>query len=295
VHETASNARVAQHPNFDMSLKGGRDVVLTSVPESSARLTVTGRSDSAQWMVYQPSSGLVVAEIPETAGSSVTVAVPSGTLEVYRRTSSGVTHAQVTVPPGKEVALGDSDVGMEEVTLSAYMRKGEPVGVVLSAQIGIQTFGEEAVRGQYVGSVPLFSIGVRVENLGRVPGLDIGVDVGVTSMRQTLNIGDLRYSQRLTHFQAGLSLMYRYDFDNLSLSVGPRVAYLLLHRELDATGVGEYLNTVAVGGVIGAFWRFSQRISVGVTGRVSYVPMFLADVERDQWMVEAQAVGAFHF
>jgi hypothetical protein len=295
VQQTSKNARVAQHPNFDMSLKGGRDVVLTSVSKSSARLTLTGKGDRATWMVYEPDSGSVVAEISEKEGQSVTLAVPAGELEIYRRTGSSVTRGVVSVPPGGEVALSEPALGMEEVTLTAYMAKGEPVGLVFSAQIGIQTFGEDAVRERYVGSVPLFSVALRIENVGGVSGMDLAWDAGITSMSQTLNVGELRYQQQLTHFQTGLTLMYRYDFDNLSLLAGPRVAYMLLHRELDATGVSEYLNTIAVGGAIGAFWRFSQRISVGVTGRVSYVPMFLADVERDQWMVEAQAVGGFHF
>ncbi|MFT5433657.1 MAG: putative caspase-like protein [Myxococcota bacterium] len=295
VRQTSASARVAQHPNFDMSLKGGRDVVLTSVSTSSARLTLTGTADRATWMVYEPDSGTVVAEISEKMGQSVTLAVPAGELEIYRRTGSSVTRGVVNVPLGGEVALSEPALGMEEVTLTAYMAKGEPIGFVFSAQIGIQTFGEDAVRERYVGSVPLFSVALRIENIGAIPGMDLAWDAGITSMSQTLSIGELRYQQQLTHFQTGLTLMYRYDFDNLSLLAGPRVAYMLLHRELEATGLSEYLNTIAVGGAIGAFWRFSQRISVGVTGRVSYVPMFLADVERDQWMVEAQAVGGFHF
>lgn len=291
LRHTARQARVAQHPHFDFALQGGQDVVLTAVPAAQARVRLAGRADDAQWILYSPAAGLVVAELDERTGQTVTVAVPEGDLEVYRRSGQRVARGYITAEAGSEVVLSRRE--LEEVPLTAYLRKGQ-MGLSLSANLGVQTFGAQAVREGYIGPAPLFSIGIRYRDVWAY-GLDVAADIGFSHMSQQIVVPEGSSSQRMTQVQIGLALLYRIDFGSLSLSAGPRVAYLYLHRDPELVEAQD-VSTVAVGGSLGAWWRFSERISVGFDGRISYVPLpFEDDLERDQWMVEVQAAAAFHF
>jgi len=291
-----AKARVAQHPHFDLKLTGGNDVVLTQLAARRARVRVAGKQ-RAQWILYQPSSGLVVAEVDERPGKGVTVAVPPGELDVYRRSGSSVARGTVEARAGAEVVL--SRKSLETVPLTAYLFKGQ-AGVSLTAAVGVQGFADDTMRTEYMGPAPIFNIGFTVRDAFAY-GFDLGFDIGFTSIdqRQVVSVGE--YSQRLTEVQVGTSLKYRHDFGSFSVAAGPRIAYLYLDRSPSLADLPpQAIHTVAAGGVLGLYWRFSERISIGIDGRVSYVPMqgtgdSSVGPGRDQVMVELQAASAFHF
>jgi len=127
-----------------------------------------------------------------------------------------------------------------------------------------------------------------------VRGFDLAGEFSFTSVRQEIDVPEGATSQRMTQIQLGLGLLYRFDFGNLSVSAGPRVAYLYLDRNPSLVEA-QSVSTVSAGGALGVAWRFSQRVSLGVEGRGNYVPLPLEDVGRDQWMVEVLAAASYHF
>jgi hypothetical protein len=294
LEHTASKARVAQHPTVDIVFKGGSDVVLTTLAGSTARVRLAAKGEDARWILYSPRAGQVLAELDERQTTDVSVAVPPGPIDVYRRSKDRVTHGTISAIAGNEVVL---DTGiLEEVSLSSYMRKGEDTGVTLAALVGVQTFGAEDVRSELVGPMPYFSLAIGLTDLGRITGLDLRFDLGVASMAQRVTLEGANVRQTLTQFQAGIALPYRFDIDKLAVSVGPRVAYVLLHRDLESVSDGtQNMSTLSLGGVVGTHWRFGQRFSIGMTAQISYIPMFNDVVERDQWVVETQASAVYHF
>lgn len=290
--QTARRARVAQHPHIKLALRGGTDVVLTSLQQARATLKLARGAEEAQWVVFQPSSGLVVAELDERPGQSLVVAVPVGTLEIYRRRGVRVARGSVETTAGGEIELSRAE--LKEVPLTAYLRKGE-TGVQLSAMVGIQSFLSAAVRDGFVAPAPVFSVEVRYQNLW-LQGLDLAIDVAFTSGVQKMTIDEGGFSQRMTQLQVGARLLYRFDFDRLSLSLGPRAAFLWLSRAPSLEGVdSQSIPTLSAGATVGLWWRFTERLSIGLDTRISYVPLPISGLDGDHWLVEAQAAGAFHF
>lgn len=293
-------ARVAQHPNVDLKLKGGTDVALTRLPSDAARIKVVGQRSAkhkkkkkrrAQWIIYAPDAGQVVAEIDERPDQTVSLVVPPGELEVYRRSTRTVRRGRVTAKAGQEVILDKKS--LEEVSMTAYLYKGRS-SWMMGAHVGIQTLGSEDARAQAFGPAPMFGLNFGYRDLG-VFGLDLGLDLSFSHISQNLVFPEGGITARVTEFVAGVSLMYRFDFDSLSLSVGPRVALLVVHRDPQVADA-DTMATVAIGGTIGVWYRFSELVSVGFDARVSYVNLRVNDtLDRDQVLVETQAAAAFHF
>ena len=294
LEHTASKAPIAQHPTVDIAFQGGSDVILTQLSKHRARVRLAASGDDARWILYSPRAGQVLAELDERRTRDVSVVVPAGPIDVYRRSKERVSRGTFEAVVGSEVVL-DADT-LEEVSLSSYLRKGEDAGITLSALIGVQTFGSEDVRAELVGPMPYFSLAVGFTDLGRILGLDLRLDIGVASMSQRVSLGTDSLRQTLTQLQVGVAVPYRFDIDRLSLSVGPRVAYVWLHRDIDTPNAAtQNMSTISVGGVVGAYWKFGQRFSIGMTGQISYIPMFNDVVERNQWVVETQAAAIYHF
>ena len=293
--QTSRKTAEPQHPHFDMRMAGGRDLVLTALGQG-ARVAVTGRKESAQWFLWDPKREVVVGELDERPGRTASLVVPPSRLEVYRRSGSSVARGSIEVLPGERVTLTQKH--LETVPVTAYLRKGER-GMSVFLMAGVQTFLRDDVRTGYVGAAPYFTLGYKLDGLG-IPQLDLVVDIGFTAHTQALTLADgTPYEQRLLEVQVGAGLMYRFDFGNLSLSLGPRLAYLYLKRAAQLPG-GEFdqpVSTVSVGAVVGVRWRLgSLPVSMGVDARVAYVPLKIRDSgDGHEWLMETQAFGAYHF
>ncbi|MFT7625074.1 MAG: putative caspase-like protein [Myxococcota bacterium] len=292
LRHTARKARVAQHPHVDLALKGGQDVVLTLLEGRHARLRVPAGGERARWIVYDADRGIVLAEVREPKERAILLSIPAGELEVYRRSRQSVARGSIVVPEGGEVTLSADT--LEKVPLTAYLRKGE-AGVSLAARVGLQSFTSGQMSDEFFGPAPVMGLSFTVHDLGMY-GLDLESDIAFTNMTQQLQLAEQPFEQRVTEVQAGFALKYRLDFDRFSVSVGPRVAYLFIGRKIDLPGVPDgTVHTIAAGAVLSAYWRFSPRISIGLDGRGSWVPIPDAGPDRDQFLVELQAAAAFHF
>ncbi len=290
---------MAQHPHVDVALRGGQEVVLTALDDArGARLTVPDSPERARWILYDPERGVVLAEVQSRKTSQVSIRVPPGEIEVYRRAAASVARGTITVAEGDELVL--SRDRLTQVSLATYLRKGQ-AGVSIAAQVGISSFTSPRTNEQFLGALPLMSLGVTVHDVG-VYGLDLGVDIGFSSMNQRLAIpgasSDTPFDQRVLEIQVGASLKYRLDFGSFSVSAGPRLGYLYIERAVDVPHLEQQdAHLLAAGAVLSAQWRFSPRISIGLDGRASYVPMPSEGEgrpDRDQFLVELQAAAAFH-
>lgn len=294
IRGTAGSAPVAQHPNFDLALKGGGELVLTSMDQAAARVRVAGRTTHAQWFLYSPRTGLVVAEIDERPGQSMVVSVPPGELEVYRRSSASVQRGSIEAVAGREVSLSTRD--LKEIPMTAYLRKGQ-LGLTITANVGVQTFGSDGARDRLVGPAPIFNLGVVWRDVPYY-NLDLGIDVGFTSLKQNQVLEDgTKFSQLMIQSQLGATLRYRFDVRRFTITVGPRVAWLFISRDASDQSIDlGSVHTVSVGGVVGAFWRFNERVSIGADIRAAWVPLANDDnIDKHQLLLEGQVSAAFHF
>jgi hypothetical protein len=293
--ETTASTPSIQHPNYDMAIKGGNDVVLTSLSRANATLTLHGTPEAARWTVFEPATGLVVAEIFEHPKRSVTVAVPAARLEIYRRRDGRVSRGHLDMRSRSEAVLERDD--LTPVPMTAYLFKGE-LGLRVSAMVGVQSFASGKFREEYLDSMPLFSLGVAYQGIGW-PGLGAALDLSFSHNRQHMAIDAQPYTQSVTLFQGGIGLPYQWDFGSFSFSLGPRVALMFLQRDKEFQG-GE-LSTDAVtlwsvGGAGRLGWRLKYApVSVGLEGRLSYTPAPTEDGLRNELLVEAQVAAGFHF
>jgi len=295
LRETVKRTTKMQHPHFDMALKGGQDVVLTSLKGAQSSVRVSGSSGSAQWVIFQPASGLVVAELDERPRTTTTVAVPAGELEVYRRSDSGVARGEIDTRGRPVVQLSQDK--LQDVPVTAYLYKGE-VGLSVSAQVGVATYGSPSMRTEYAAVSPLFSVVLQYQGLFHY-ALGAALDVSFAHARQDVTLKEGTSKQRLVQLQVGAALPYTFDSGSFSFALGPRVALLYLHRDKEVSGVeleADDVVTVAAGGAFKASWRIARSpVSIGLEGRLSYVPIPTDGGDRNELLVETQATAGFHF
>jgi hypothetical protein len=291
---TTARTPSIQHPNFDMAIKGGQDIVLTLLSRARAILKLTSEA-YARWTVFEPESGNVVAELFERPGHQLTIAVPPVVLEVFRRHNGRVAQGLVDMRGQAELELKASE--LKRVPMAAYLYKGE-LGLRLSAMVGMQSFTDAGFRNEYINALPLFSLGVNYQGVGFAP-LGVSLDLSFSYSRQQMILDEQAFNQSVTLFQAGFGLPYQLDFDSFSLSLGPRVALMYVKRHKEYQG-GE-LSTDAVtmwalGGASRITWRLKRLpVSVGLEGRVSYTPAPTEQGLRNELLVEAQVAAGFHF
>ncbi|HIA04087.1 MAG TPA: hypothetical protein EYN66_19680 [Myxococcales bacterium] len=268
---------------------------MTALSRALAVLKLSGTEANARWTVFNPATGLVVAELFEQPGQQIKVAVPRAALEVFRRRDGNVAQGQLDMRARTEVELRSSD--LKTVPMAAYLYKGE-IGLRLSAMVGMQSFVAKSFRSEYIDSLPLFSLGLNYQGLG-LPELGVSLDLSFSHSRQQMLLDAKEFNQTITLFQGGFSLPYQLDFGSFSIALGPRVAMMYVQRRKEFQGGELSTDTVtmwALGGVGRLGWRLnSVPVSVGIEGRLSYTPAPTKDGLRNELLVEAQMAAGFHF
>jgi len=120
VHYSARGASSAiQHPSYQLELAGAGDVVLTVLKGAQSRLIIPAHL-RGRFMVYDKSSGSVMAEAHSDGRAQVALALPKGAFIVQRRTEDAFFVAEIDLPYGGQRALQKQDFvthSYEEVTL----------------------------------------------------------------------------------------------------------------------------------------------------------------------------------
>lgn len=106
VRDSARLATTAQHPSFDLSLRGRQDIVLTHVRTTTSALEVT---QQRALEVIHLASGVTVVETPP-GKQQVRLALPAGRYLVRVVVDGKVLSREVEVPAGGTVALNDTQL-----------------------------------------------------------------------------------------------------------------------------------------------------------------------------------------
>jgi uncharacterized caspase-like protein len=105
---TAMWARAVQHPNYELELSGQGDLILTSLRESSALLTLD-KDLEGHIIVTEIDSTLAAVELDKRAGTAIPVALPNGRYVVHLRGEYAVGIAELVLPWGGRRSLGIDD------------------------------------------------------------------------------------------------------------------------------------------------------------------------------------------
>ena len=115
IRDTASTARIPQHPSFDLRLRGRQDVVLTSMTNASTQLVLAQTQGPLE--VVQLSTGITVVEA--APGEQVLrLTLPAGSYLVRRLTGGEVRSKEVQVRPNEATRLEESSLTLVGTTLS---------------------------------------------------------------------------------------------------------------------------------------------------------------------------------
>jgi hypothetical protein len=106
VRDSARLAATAQHPSFDLSLRGRQDVVLTQVGGTTSALEVT---QQRALEIIHLATGVTVVETPP-GRQQVRLALPAGRYLVRVVLDGKVLSREVAVPAGGTVAVSDTQL-----------------------------------------------------------------------------------------------------------------------------------------------------------------------------------------
>jgi hypothetical protein len=105
IRDTASTARVPQHPSFDLRLRGRQDVVLTSSENTTTQLVLEQTAGPLE--VVQLSTGVTVAEA-SPGEQLLRLTLPPGSYLVRRLTGGEVRSKEVQVVANQATRLEES-------------------------------------------------------------------------------------------------------------------------------------------------------------------------------------------
>ncbi|MBL8915229.1 MAG: caspase family protein [Archangium sp.] len=162
----ANSVDQGQHPEFAVALEGSSDVVLTSLSNGRARVTLDETMEGRFVLVSQPRAD-VVTEVTKTRGRSVTLAVPPGRYLLRQARGFSVALQEVELPWGgatrvdprkfvtrdfAEVALKGGDVGFHPHALQLQGGVATPPieGTPLRWSVGL---GYRLTIGQFWASL----------------------------------------------------------------------------------------------------------------------------------------------
>jgi hypothetical protein len=176
---------------------------------------------------------------------------------------------------------------MEEVEVATYALRGPTFGVALSASFGAQMFYDDAFTSGYVKDTLLYGLDLRLQNLG-VAGLDLGIESLFTVTNQTIALAAGDADQSLFEATVAATLWYRFQIDDFHVALGPRVAWVLFRRHVEAPVIApelsteepaavssgdavQYYSTFTPGAALELGYRIVQPLTVAATVQGSYL------------------------
>jgi uncharacterized caspase-like protein len=270
VGETAETRAGAQHPVYLYDLGGAGDLVLTELSPSRGSL-VFPASDQGVYVVLD-GSHKAVAEVAKPRGDRRRLSLAPGRYTVKKREGEGLLVGEVEVADGPvEVA----DARMSRRSLADDPQKGAsgPRWSILGTGGG-QFFFDSAARNGLFPPAALGGVEMSArDDLGHE--LAWGVDFAVGGGSSTLHLpGVAPIPVRFAELGGGASLWRDFGLtDSLALSLGARVAFLYLARSFPGHSELPSQNffTLTPGVTTALSWRFTERFSTVLRGRVNYL------------------------
>lgn len=290
VRRTRQSQGGLQHPHFE-SVQSG-DFIVTHLDRAKSLLTFP-KYASGEYLIFDPKTDTMVAELTKKPGEARSLAVRPGVLHVYDRNGDRLRVVHIDVAPNTEVIV--EPAAMEPATVAAYTKRGEEMALGVAGRIGIQLFHDSGFRDSYVNNTLTFGIEFRLLNLG-VPGLDLKLDAMFGTGEQQVSVGNLaELDQALFATNIGSSVHYRFQYGDFFTSFGPRVAWLFFRRHIDSVLIPDgdrvqVYSTVSPGLELDLGILLLPGLSLGLNGQVAYLH-FEADGESTDLVTSSYTIG----
>jgi uncharacterized caspase-like protein len=267
---TAETRAGAQHPVYLYDLGGAGDVVLTELLPAKGALIFTA-ADEGLYVVLD-GSRRAVAEVAKARGGERRLALAPGRYTVKKRDGEALLVGEVRV---EDAAVEISDARLTRRPITDDPQKGAsgPRWSMLGS-LGGQFFFDGGARNGLFPPAALAGVELASrDDLGHdlAWGMDVAVGGGSSDLRLP---GVSPIPVRFGELGAGASLWRDVGLtESLTASFGARVAFLALWRTFP--GHPELPNqnffTLTPGLETAFSWRFSDRFSAVVRGRLNYL------------------------
>jgi len=261
-----------QHPTFDYSLSGSGEVVVSYPQKATSRLLFPDASEG-DFLLYDPSSDTVLAEVEKKAGQPRSLAIPAGTFDLFRRSDSALFRTSISVPSGSAVAVSSHQ--MEPVSRTWLIDKGRTPTVSLAAKGGYQFFWDATIRERSLLPSVMGGVELRVNDLlGRriTPFAELLVGGGVSSSTSDY-IGPL--AQTFACFEGGVGVAFAVLSSPFVIELAPEAALFYAHRTVDNESIGrsatdDYVMATPLANLLIGY-QVVDALSLGIQARAGYL------------------------
>jgi hypothetical protein len=275
VADTADSSAGPQPPTFSYDLAGQGDLVLTDVRGSNEGLLVPHTAPAGAYYFVNP-RGLVVAELHKAVDSERRLALAPGTYTVKRRMPDQLRVGEAEVRRGLTTVLDESRLRdtpfSDDPVKGVPSREREPrahwtVGLAL----GHHAFFDAPIREKLFPYTPLLGLEWGLHNYLR-EGWSWTFDLALGLRTATLDLPTLSGAHyRYSLLTVGTSLVAEWPLGRVSPFVGPRLAYVGMHRDFkDASLPDQRYGMFTPGLVAGVRWRLSDRFEFTGNARLHY-------------------------
>jgi len=230
IRRTWSSGGGSQHPTFDYSMTGTGEVVLAFPGRASSRLVFPSAMEG-NYLLYRADKDSVLAEVDKKKGVVAILAVPPGTIDLFRRSDAALERSTVVVREGEEAVAPEKGTG--EVSRNYLLEKGAGPIVSVGAKGGYQFFWDEGIREKSILPAMLGGMEVRVRNLlgpGVVPYVEALVG-GAASSGSSSTLGPLARST--TSIEVGTGVAWTLLARPVVVELSPEVALFYVQRSVD--------------------------------------------------------------
>ncbi len=294
VADTAESAAGAQHPTFDIGLKGNGELVLTEPVTRREGLRVPGPAPGGTYYVVQ--SGFIAAELVKPDNEERRLALAPGRYLVKRRLPDRLRVGEVRIAVGQLVTLDEA--ALKDVPFSDDPVKGasRDASMGLTAAAGFQSFFDEQTRNSLFPPAGLIGIELQIRDFFR-RGWVVSADLTLGGTRATLvRPDDSALPYRFSEVGLGGSLFTEWHHGNLIPFMGGRVALMVMHREFETKTIPKQdFSTFSPSFIGGLRYRLGSGFSAQVRGRIGYFFYNVDHKERSLGYLELATAVSYDF
>lgn len=286
VSRTVATRGGTQHPTFRFDMRGAGDVTLARADAPTSGISFP-KSLTGEFVVFDSKRRVVVAEFEKDGTESLRVAVAPGEYVVKKREADHVRLAKlrvrddnfVTVDPNAMDKVAFADDYAKGATITASEVINGKLGLLLSAELGAQSFLSAPIRDAYVPTLGLFKLSLDLRNAVR-KNVGVRFDVGFgSSGEQGLavtdpQLGDLGYRARVSLFTAGLALTGELPLTSwLRLNGAGRLGFIRVARQFAGAEVipDQSFSTLTPGIEARLMARCTSWLEAGLGAGVHYM------------------------
>ncbi len=275
VADTAESAAGAQHPTFSYDLKGNADLVLTDFTSRNEGIYVPAPAPAGVYYIVD-GNGFIAAEIQKPAGVDRQIALPAGRYHVRRRLADRLRIGELQISPGQLTALDEGR--LRDAPFSDDPVKGavhEDGGVRVSLGLGgtVQSFFDGATRDSLFPPTGMLALDIELRDFFR-RGWLWGLDFASGGARGEVSRFGTLLPFAFSELTAGTTLAaeWRLAGGRVALSIGARVAFILMSRKFDDDTVpDQYFANFTPGLATGVRYRITRHFTLLGRGRVHYL------------------------